>query len=120
MPVQLQYVILRHEGIDSPHFDLMFEKSQGGLLATWRSDVWPIEQPTPVLRLADHRRDYLTYEGPLTGNRGSVRRVEAGAIEREYCSAGRIDIDLVADLPVKLSFMLNVPGEPHWIAQVRQ
>ncbi len=119
MPVQLQYVILRHEGIDSPHFDLMFETTAGGLLATWRSDAWPIEQPTPLLRLGDHRRDYLTYEGPLTGNRGSVRRVEAGAIARLTTSTGRIDIDLAASAGTKLSLTLDVSGEPHWIAQVR-
>jgi hypothetical protein len=32
-----RYVILRHEGIDQPHFDLMFEAAPGALLATWRS-----------------------------------------------------------------------------------
>jgi hypothetical protein len=28
--------------------------------------------------LADHRIDYLHEEGPLTGNRGFVRRIDAG------------------------------------------
>ena len=84
----LRYVILRHEDIAEPHFDLMFETSPGGALATWRSDVWPIERPTPVLRLADHRQDYLTYEGPISNDRGSVRRVESGELMHGECRDG--------------------------------
>jgi len=74
----LRYVILRHEGIDRPHFDLMFETSPTAKLSTWRSDIWPIVQPTKLLKLADHRREYLTYEGPVSRNRGRVRRIEGG------------------------------------------
>jgi len=33
-------------------------------------------------RIADHRHAYLTYEGPVSGNRGEVRRVAAGQISR--------------------------------------
>jgi hypothetical protein len=29
-------------------------------------------------RLADHRLAYLDYEGPVTGNRGNVRRIDVG------------------------------------------
>ncbi|MGA2501099.1 MAG: hypothetical protein ABSH20_25460, partial [Tepidisphaeraceae bacterium] len=75
----LRYVILRHEGIERPHFDLMFETAPGSQLATWRSDVWPIESSTHVERLADHRAAYLSYEGPVSGNRGQVRRVASGS-----------------------------------------
>jgi hypothetical protein len=74
----LRYVVLRHEGIPHPHFDLMFETAAGSDLTTWRSDRWPIDAPTPLTKLADHRSAYLEYEGPLGGNRGSVRRVAAG------------------------------------------
>jgi len=73
-----RFVVLRHEGIPNPHFDLMFEQAPGSTLATWRSDVWPITQPCPLDHLDDHRRDYLEYEGPVSGDRGHVRRVAAG------------------------------------------
>ncbi len=73
-----RYVILRHEGIAEPHYDLMFETAPGSPLATWRSDVWPILAPAPLVRLPDHRREYLEYEGAISGNRGEVQRVEAG------------------------------------------
>jgi len=75
---ELRYAILQHTGIPDPHFDLLIETSPGSLLATWRCPIWPITEPTPLTRLNDHRRLYLDFEGPLTGNRGTVRRVETG------------------------------------------
>jgi hypothetical protein len=77
-PPSLHYAILRHEGIANPHFDLMFETTPGSELATWRSPTWPIETEATLTRLKDHRRDYLSYEGPISGDRGHVRRVESG------------------------------------------
>ena len=55
----LHFVVLRHDGVEHPHFDLMFELEPGGKLATWRSPVWPVVRSTPPTRLADHRREYL-------------------------------------------------------------
>ena len=77
----LRYVVLRHEGVDDPHFDLMFETEPHGDLTTWRSDVWPLEDRTPLVRIGAHRREYLDYEGPLSGNRGTVRRVASGTFQ---------------------------------------
>jgi hypothetical protein len=84
-----RFVILRHEGVARPHFDLMIESQPGGPLETWRSDVWPIEMPTPLVHLPPHRRAYLDYEGPVSNDRGFVRRVETGTctvqIARDGC-----------------------------------
>src|SRR5205823_5049868 len=74
----LQYVILRHEGFDEPHFDLMFETSDESPLATWRSPQWPLQETSSTTYLADHRREYLEYEGPISGGRGNVRRIHQG------------------------------------------
>ena len=77
----MRYVVLRHEGIPKPHFDLMLEREPDGPLATWRSPVWPLVNKTELVPLPDHRRDYLTYEGPLTDDRGHVKRVAEGTFE---------------------------------------
>jgi len=77
MPAAL-YVILRHEGVDQPHFDLMFQTAVGSKLVTWRSQVWRPTESVNVEKIGDHRMAYLTFEGELSGNRGSVRRVEQG------------------------------------------
>jgi hypothetical protein len=79
----LHYAILHHTGIPMPHYDLMFELTPGGRLATWRSPDWPVEFGTLVERLADHRRDYLDYEGPVSNNRGQVARVLGGTLRLE-------------------------------------
>jgi hypothetical protein len=77
--MSLRYVVLHHTGgVDPPHFDLMFETDPGSPLATWRSPQWPITGRTMTTRIANHRREYLEYEGPLTDNRGEVHRVAAG------------------------------------------
>lgn len=60
----------------------MFE-TPGGLR------TWALPAPLPadqncqqeVLRLADHRPAYLDYEGPVSGERGSVERIESGTFE---------------------------------------
>jgi hypothetical protein len=87
-PPALRYVVLRHEGVDDPHFDLMFETSSGSALATWRSPRWPIESDTSLTKLADHRRAYLDYEGPVSDNRGHVRRITSGFYRLERASSG--------------------------------
>ena len=74
----LRYVVLRHEDVPEPHFDLMFESESGGDLATWRSPVWPLQDQTKLVHLGEHRRAYLEFEGPISGGRGQVRRVAAG------------------------------------------
>ncbi|MFO0927467.1 MAG: DNA polymerase ligase N-terminal domain-containing protein [Gemmataceae bacterium] len=71
-----RFVLLEH---DHPflHYDLMIEV--GDVLWTWRLDVaLPTGERLAASRIADHRRAYLDYEGPVSGNRGTVRRVDGG------------------------------------------
>jgi hypothetical protein len=74
----LRYVVLRHTGYGEDHFDLMFEVSPTDPLMTLRSPVWPIVAEVRLTPLNEHRREYLTYEGPISGNRGEVKRVAGG------------------------------------------
>jgi hypothetical protein len=71
-----RFVILEH---DHPHlhWDLMLEV--GDVLRTWR--LAEIPRPGVTIRaesLGDHRKLYLDYEGPVVGNRGQVKRWDAG------------------------------------------
>lgn len=90
-----RWVLLRHELPDgSWHHDWMFEHpsacdaggaggvggAAGGLI-TFKlapSVSWPPGTRFEAERLADHRREYLQYEGPISGGRGVVRRVASG------------------------------------------
>ena len=42
-----------------------------------------LDDSVEAIRLSDHRRDFLEFEGPLSGNRGSVKRVAAGSYNAE-------------------------------------
>lgn len=44
-------------------------------------------------RLADHRREYLTYEGPVSGGRGRVRRVAEGVCG-VICEGERVEVTM--------------------------
>lgn len=80
-----QFVLLYHSLSDSVHWDLCLDL--GHALATWRvlddpaSLMTASGDPPPTLRaerLGDHRRLYLDYEGPVSGDRGHVTRVDRG------------------------------------------
>lgn len=79
-PIPLRYAVLHHTGIDPPHFDLMFETTPGSKLSTWRCPHWPPQSGDIFAALGDHRREYLEYEGAVSGNRGHVNRVAAGRV----------------------------------------
>jgi hypothetical protein len=79
-----RYVILRHDtppGFPRPaHWDFMLE--EGNYLRCWAL----MESPDSSLSqqaeaLGDHRLAFLDYEGPLTGDRGSVRRWDQGTYD---------------------------------------
>ena len=76
-----RYAILHHTGVAEPHYDVMVETTTGGPLLTWRSPVWPIVAPVLLDELPPHRSDYLTYEGPVSNDRGHVSRVAGGTCQ---------------------------------------
>jgi len=48
-------------------------------------------------RTPDHRPAYLTYEGPVSGGRGTVRRLRAGCVVAWRKSGGRWEMEIVWD-----------------------
>jgi hypothetical protein len=112
----MRFVVLHHTKVERPHFDLMFETAPGSDLATWRSPVWPIVASTPVERLADHRRAYLDYQGPVSGGRGEVRRVLATTFRFLNFALDKWDLMTEAGLHLTLT-QTNQGG---WIADVGQ
>ena len=79
-----RFVILEHTGSadykPGVHWDLMLEAEDG--LRTWELEAPPREgSSVRAAELGVHRLDYLDYEGPVSGNRGSVRRWDSGPFE---------------------------------------
>lgn len=53
----------------------------GERLATWKFPATPesaAKSPIACRRIGEHRRDYLDYEGPISGDRGHVTRHDRG------------------------------------------
>ena len=88
-----RFVLLRHdcppEHPKPSHWDFMLESR--GVLLTWQLNQLPADwsqslglpqsaesNSVAAIRLADHRLAYLEYEGAVSGNRGSVTRLDGG------------------------------------------
>ncbi len=77
----LRFVILHHTGHGDEHWDLMLEYADS--LLTWQLEREPpslAALPIPAKRIGNHRKLYLDYEGPVSGGRGTVRRVDDGSL----------------------------------------
>jgi hypothetical protein len=98
----LRYVVLRHEGVARPHFDVMWESRPGSRLVTIRTDQWPMPDPMRFERLEDHRREYLDYEGPVSGGRGHVRRIASGTCTFE----ANLDDSIIVRFDSGLTFQM--------------
>jgi hypothetical protein len=87
-----RFVILEHDWPER-HWDFFLES--GPVLRAWRLSA----EPAPVTSVpsepnAEHRRLYLDYEGPLSGDRGSVLRWDAGTFEWIEDAPERIELQL--------------------------
>ena len=87
-----RFVILSHDW-PTPHWDFLLES--GHVLRAWRLLSEPQrDADLPAEANFDHRLQYLDFEGPLTGNRGSVTRWDAGTFEWLVNEASRVAVKL--------------------------
>lgn len=83
-------VQLRHELPDGQwHVDWMLARDETSLLVTIQLDdrLDTLGKGFTVVGnfLGDHRRRYLTYEGPLSDGRGEVRQITSGHLLEWVC-----------------------------------
>lgn len=107
-----RYVVLTH---DHPflHWDLMLE--QDGRLRTWRLLGEPQAGAVVAAEsLPDHRIDYLDYEGPVSGGRGSVRRLEAGEYAVVHEAEGELSVRLCARRGNLIATLQSKVDSPSW------
>jgi hypothetical protein len=82
--VWLPTVVLHHRTTAGSHHDWLLADPEEPLGLLWAGRIpapprsWAAVGTWPVHPLPPHRRRYLTYQGPLTGGRGVVRRCAAG------------------------------------------
>lgn len=112
---------------DAPHFDLLvepptpFPPPDAGRLWTARLDLAPADWAKagafPLTVISPHRREYLTYEGPVSGNRGEVKRVDEGTACALQWEADTIELEMnLRGFSGRLT-LRQVAGDA-WTAQV--
>jgi hypothetical protein len=100
MPPRL--VLLRHDVPDTfgrpGHWDLLLERAED--CWTWAIEELPAglggegaRTSVSATRLANHRKHYLDYEGPVSGDRGEVTRAIMGTYELVSHSETRVELD---------------------------
>ncbi len=92
-----RFAILRHEtppGSPRPlHWDFLLEDAD--TLLTWALAEPPAAgHAIAAEALANHRTAYLEYEGPVSGNRGTVTRWDAGTFQWRRRSHREIAVHL--------------------------
>jgi hypothetical protein len=77
-----KFVIQQHTWDNHTHWDLMLEQRQH--LATWQIPIGPAEWSAGAQnarKIPNHRLEYLTYQGPISGDRGMVTIADQGDFE---------------------------------------
>ena len=106
-----RFVVLDHDW-PHPHRDLLLERD--GVLKAWRlPTTFELTSPVPAEANFDHRLIYLDYEGPLSGNRGEVRRWDAGELMWE--AFGEEEIRVRLDGTHLRGLFRLVKGESGWV-----
>ena len=135
-----RFVLLRHECPEDyrsgPHWDLMFERE--GSTDEYRLATWSLQQlpqawstalglepvarslnPTSATLLADHRAAYLEYEGPISGDRGSVARCAGGEFRWLEEQTALVRIEILPPNPLCSQLELAAQPEPDsWLLKL--
>ena len=111
-----RFALLEHDH-PSPHLDLLFEA--GEVLWAWRLEALPAPGGAAAsTRNFDHRLLYLDYEGPISGGRGSVRRLDGGWFEWVERADGRLIADVRGRLLAGRVELVRVGGEEWRLSRV--
>jgi len=73
--------VIHYHSTETDHYDFMFEKED--TLLTWRLGLDDYKKmlngkTASALRIQDHDRKYLNYQGPVSCGRGHVKLIDSG------------------------------------------
>ena len=113
-----RYAILYHQmpagGPRLSHWDLLLES--GETLRTWALAQQPSAgESVAADPLADHRIEYLEYEGPVSGNRGEVTRWDAGTFQWLADGPDLVSVSLQGQQLIgQLTLVPGDASDGHW------
>jgi hypothetical protein len=106
-----RFVVLEHDSPRGRHWDFMLQT--GPVLATWALSEPPDSGGVTICEsLPDHRQEYLDYEGPISGSRGSVTRWDRGTYVVEHQSDMQLVVTLDGHRLSGRATLSRIPDEP--------
>ena len=111
-----QFVIQQHQTPKGIHWDLMLQADQA--LLTWRLSVPPKQisnEEASAQKIADHPLRFLTYEGPVQNQTGSVKIADTGTCTIEE-TQNALQIALNGQI-LHGNFILKEIRKQDWIFQ---
>ncbi len=113
------FAVLQHQQSHYTHWDLLLELPARELLATFRvdhpPDTWATAGVLTIQALPDHRRIYLDYEGPISGDRGTVIRYDRGTLHLVQYTPTHIAVEITgALLHGRLNLHAADPATNRW------
>ncbi len=109
------FVVAEHRQGTGVHWDFMLEV--GDCLLTWRMGECPAELDNgthKAEKIADHPLRFLTYEGPVQNNTGSVKIADCGKYLPLNEQEDRIEFELCGKI-LNGRFTLEQVKNSHWI-----
>ena len=118
----LPTALLRHVDHGPLHYDWLLAIDDAGPLLTFRVDRpaadWLDAGRLKLIPLGPHRRCYLDYEGPISGDRGSVTRADSGTHRPDLWTDDHI-VTTVAWQALTLRMELTRQSPERWLAIAR-
>ena len=110
-----RFAILEHSW-NGVHWDFLLETEPDRPLKTWAIDA-PIsfDVDLPARSLPDHRPLYLEYEGPISHDRGSVRRLDRGEYEWISWTEDRVEVRIKGTQLEGLIVLRRIRGSSSWL-----
>lgn len=121
--LRLPCVLLHHVTRIGSHYDWLLADPTHPDGRLWAARTrhpsrdWLSLRTWDLALIAPHRRDYLTYQGPISAGRGSVTRVDRGRFIARHWSRSRIIIDIATEKIIAGIQILRIT-EKHWRAAI--
>ena len=123
----LRTAILEHTTADGVHHDWLVEDPTLANPKAPTARLWTVRAAPPpqdwarlerfeLTAIPAHRRHYLTYQGPVAGNRGRVKRLAEGTCDARLWTAQRIVMTMQTDR-MKLDLELTRLSAELWLAK---
>ncbi len=113
-----KFVIQEHKCDCEVHWDLMLES--GDVLETYSLEKHPSDiysGPIKAVKIYDHHKKYLIYEGPVQNNTGKVRIVDSGKYTVTNQKTGVISLEFNGEI-LNGPALLSINEDGSWYLSI--